>query len=310
VKFLSYRPFHQFRVFAIVLLSIGVYAQAPTPLPTGATLEEFVEKRLTKHPTEDGKKLKLKDVCAIETDLIAERVFREYGSMFAAEDSIGLPPRCIFDSASEVDEFQATLKTKAVSVGGVEIELQKSAADALERAVDEARSLGTRISALDGAIAGKRKYNDTVRIWNSRFFPALDHWVAKGRITRTEANYAASLPISDQIKRVMVWEAAGYYFSTNFSISIFNSVAPPGTSQHLSLVSFDVVESSVPVVRSILNKHGWFQTIRSDEPHFTYLGVPESELPSRGLKPLRQGSRVYWVPNLRQKPTRVSNDHF
>ena len=82
--------------------------------------------------------------------------------------------------------------------------------------------------ALDGPIAGKRIYSDTTRIWNSRFFPALDNWVWKGKITREEANYVATLPMSERIKRVMIWEASGYYFSTNFTISIFNSVANSG----------------------------------------------------------------------------------
>jgi hypothetical protein len=48
-----------------------------------------------------------------------------------------------------------------------------------------------------------------------------------------------------------------------------------------------------------MNKYGWFQTIKSDEPHFTFLGVAESELPKRGLTALRRGSRIYWIPNIK-----------
>ncbi len=263
------------------------------------TINEFVEKRLAKLPSQNSVPLKLNDICEVDSDPIADRVFREYGAVFVASEEVSIPDSCVFPSEAAVEKFQARLETEVINVGGTRIELQKDAARALKAAVEEAQLLGKRITALDGAIAGKRTYSDTLRIWNSRFFRALDHWAAKGKITRVEANYAASLPIKEQIKRVMVWEAVGYYFSTNFSISIFNSVAPPGTSQHLSLLAFDVVESSDPMVRQIMNKHGWFQTIRSDQPHFTYLGIAESELPRRGLTSLKSGTRTYWVPNVK-----------
>jgi hypothetical protein len=33
-------------------------------------------------------------------------------------------------------------------------------------------------------------------------------------------------------------------------------------------------------------------------PHFTYLGVKESELPALGLKPVTIGSQKFWIPNV------------
>ena len=288
------------RLYPLFLFVFTSFAQSQPVQPVApASLNEFVEKRLAALSSHPGTPMRLKDVCDVEGDQIAARVFREYGAVFVGSERVKMPPRCIFPAETDVERFQSELETEVISLNGTQIELQKAAAQSLKAAVAEAVAVGKRISALDGPIAGKRVYSDTTRIWNSRFFPALDNWVWKGKITREEANYVATLPMSERIKRVMIWEASGYYFSTNFSISIFNSVAPPGTSQHLSLIAFDVVESSDPAIRQILNKNGWYQTIRSDEPHFTYIGVPENELPRRGLVPLIRGSRTYWVPNVK-----------
>ena len=94
------------------------------------------------------------------------------------------------------------------------------------------------------------------------------------------------------------WEADNIFFSTDFSRSIFASTAPPGASQHLIMLAFDVAQYNDPEIRRILNDHGWYQTIVSDAPHFTFLGLKESELPLRGLKYVIHGSHSYWVPNM------------
>jgi hypothetical protein len=43
--------------------------------------------------------------------------------------------------------------------------------------------------------------------------------------------------------------------------------------------------------------------VRSDLPHFTYLGVEEHLLPSLGLKMVRSGGRVFWIPDFECPPT-------
>jgi len=75
-------------------------------------------------------------------------------------------------------------------------------------------------------------------------------------------------------------------------------VAPPGTSQHLSMLALDVKEFENAKVREILAAHGWFQTVASDLPHFTYIGAKESELPGLGLKKTTSGGRTFWVPDI------------
>jgi len=58
-----------------------------------------------------------------------------------------------------------------------------------------------------------------------------------------------------------------------------------------------IVDDSA-IVRKILSDHGWFQTVKSDMPHFTYLGVKESELPSLGLRPVNVDGQKFWIPNV------------
>jgi hypothetical protein len=97
---------------------------------------------------------------------------------------------------------------------------------------------------------------------------------------------------------VLELESCGCFFSKDFSKSILQSVAAPGASQHLALLAFDAVEFTDARVRSILAGRGWFRTVRNDLPHFTYLGVAESELPGLGLRPASVDEQVFWVPDL------------
>ena len=291
------------KVLTLAVLFLAAFANFASAFQTdgGPTLIEFIEKRLTKLPKVNGERPAFDNICPIGSDPIAARVFREYGALFAGDSSL-LPPKCIFSGELELESYHRSLETKTAVIQGTPIALQRKAMEKLLEAVDDAEKSGRRISPLDGPIAGKRTFAVTLRIWNSRFFRALDHWVARQKITPRERSEAVASSLRQQISMVVEWESKGYFFSTDFSKSIFLSVAPPGTSQHLSMIAFDVVEADDPVVRAILNKHGWFQTIRTDEPHFTFLGVEEKELPRRGLRPLKRGSFTFWIPKLGTEP--------
>lgn len=220
--------------------------------------------------------------------------------MFAADDSVEVPRTCIFASEEHVTKFQASVEIRSERIGNVEIELQEAAMDALLDAVSEAAEGGLRITPLDGAIAGRRSFADTVRIWNSRFHPALNHWVARGRIKRLDADAALKMSVIEQTTTVLSWESQGLYFSTGRNRPIMSSVAPPGTSQHLSMLAFDIEQSADRRVREILNRNGWYQTVVGDTPHFTFLGVNARKLPERGLRSVEVGGHTYWVPNVDQ----------
>jgi len=90
-------------------------------------------------------------------------------------------------------------------------------------------------------------------------------------------------------------EDQGLWFSRDLTKSIVYSVAPPGTSQHLLMLALDVAQFEDARVREILARHGWFQTVTSDLPHFTYLGVSEDDLPKLGLKKVTNANRDFWI---------------
>jgi hypothetical protein len=100
------------------------------------------------------------------------------------------------------------------------------------------------------------------------------------------------------VPEILELEERGIYFAKDLSKSIIYSVAPPGTSQHLSMLAIDIAEFENPRVREIMAKNGWFQTVVSDLPHFTYLGTDENDLPDLGLKTVVSGDRRFWIPDI------------
>ena len=132
----------------------------------------------------------------------------------------------------------------------------------------------------------------------SRFLPALDHWREAGRLTQSQTEALRSLPIPEQVRAVLELEKEGIFFSKDFSKSVLYSIAAPGTSQHIAMLAFDANEFQDRRVREILAQHGWFQTVLSDLPHFTFLGLAEAELPDRGLKKTEVYEQTFWIPDV------------
>jgi hypothetical protein len=231
-------------------------------------------------------------------DPCSRRLLAEYGAVFVAADSVAVPPVCVFRDEREVSHFQRQAGSRAADFDGVTIELQPAALDALLGARDDARREGLDITPRDGSEAARRDFADTVRLWESRVRPALAYWAGEGRVPPEEAERIGSLAFRDQVARVLELESCGCFFSKDFSKSILQSVAAPGASQHLALLAFDAVEFTDARVRSILAERGWFQTVLSDLPHFTYLGFREEELPGLGLRPASHGEQVFWIPDV------------
>lgn len=262
-----------------------------------------VEKRLGIVPViREGRNstgLRLSEVCNLVGDPVAARVFKEYGAMFVASSAMTLPTRCVFSNDADVSRFQAIANPVTRTVGGVSITLQEPAMTALLAAVEEASRSKLRISPRGGSTGAKRSYKDTVDFWNSRFLPGLSYWTKRRRLTAGEAAEVRRMPINDQVRQVLEWEDRGIFFSKDLRKSILYSVAAPGASQHIFMLALDVEQFANARVRQILAKHGWFQTVKSDAPHFTYLGVSEDELPSLGLKAEIVAGQKYWIPDLR-----------
>jgi hypothetical protein len=232
-----------------------------------------------------------------DADEVGQRVLSDYGAMLVARGGAQPPPTVVFADEAATSRWQSSVKTTRADFGGTSIELQSPAMKALLEARDEAQASKFDITPR-GTDAARRSYTETIKLWQSRVNPGLTHWAKEGRLTKEEAERIRALKPHDQIPEILRLEADGLYFSTDFSKSILYSVAAPGTSQHLSMLAFDVKEHENPSVRSILARHGWFQTVSSDAPHFTFLGVTEDQLPSLGLKKTTNGGRTFWIPDL------------
>jgi hypothetical protein len=230
-------------------------------------------------------------------DKVGQRMLREYGAVFAAAGGAVPPDRLIFRDQQEVKKFQDQVEIGCIDFEGVRIELQVPAAAALNRASSQANAMGLCITPR-GPDSGRRSYEDTVILWKSRVDPALDHWTSLGRLSRDDADRIRSLTPFDQVSVVLSLEDEGIFFAKDLSKSIVYSVAPPGTSQHLSMLAFDVREFNDPAVREILADNYWYQTVISDLPHFTYLGLGTEEMAARGLKKIDLEERVFWLPDL------------
>ncbi len=244
--------------------------------------------------------IKHENFCTAD-DRMTRRVLEEYGAMFVADESVRVPAVCVFASEDEVENFQREAKCAAAPFGDEQIELQPAALEALLAARREAHRLGLDIRPRGGSEAARRNYADTVRLWSSRCHPALDYWCAQGRLTNERASRLRERALREQVEEVLELEEQGIFFSKDFSKSILYSVAAPGASQHLAMLAFDATEFLNLDVRRILARHGWFQTIRNDRPHFTFLGHKESELPAYGLRATTcKDGQTYWIPDLRE----------
>jgi hypothetical protein len=228
---------------------------------------------------------------------VGRRLLAEYGALYVASGGAIPPDRIVFRDQTEVDGFQSRVDVGSICFDAITIELQRPAADKLAEAAEAAAGSGLSITPR-GPDSGRRSYQDTVSLWHSRVEPALDHWLAHGRLDADTVARIRTLPPFEQVPVVLSLEEQGIYFAKDLSKTILYSVAPPGASQHLSMLAFDAAEFNDPQVRQILEDHFWFQTVPSDLPHFTFLGRPESELKDVGLKAVKSSERTFWVPDL------------
>jgi len=231
------------------------------------------------------------------TDDAGRLLLKEYGSLFATGNGAIAPKKVVFKDDADVKAFQASAPQSTETIGGMTVTLQTPAMTALKAAIAEARAAGLSIGPRGGD-SSKRGYQQTVTLWASRVNPGFVYWVGKGRVTQAEASRIKALTPFQQVPEILRLEQDGIFFAKDLSKSIIYSVAPPGTSQHLAMLALDVKENENPRVRQILAKNGWFQTVSSDLPHFTYLGVSESDLPGLGLKQITNSGRTFWVPDI------------
>ncbi len=230
-------------------------------------------------------------------DALYAVVMRNYGATFVARQGLKLPGQALFDKPSQVRAYQKSLPLKQAKMGAYRVVLQKDALDALVEARKEAEQVNLKISPV-GDIASLRTYEDTERIWRKYLEKGLGYWVGRKKMTAAEAAAILASPPRKQLNTVLALEQKGYYLHANRMHSLLNLAAPPGGSQHISGLALDVEEHKNPKVRAILNRHGFFQTVLHDTPHFIYLGRSEKELPELGLTAVTSDGRQFWVPDI------------
>src|SRR5687768_4951604 len=265
-----------------------------TPVADKKTVAPFYEalrKALKKRKTT------VEQICP-GADAVAQRILEEYGAIFLADKKVLAPPVCVFTTEEQVTAFQNAAGFVAETIADAEIELQPAAMKALLKARDDAQEEALDITPRGGAEAARRNYEESMRLWDTRFLPALEYWLAQGRLTSEQVTRLRGLTLHDQVAEVLELEKSGIFFSKDLSKSILYSIAAPGTSQHIALLALDVTEFDNPRVREILAQHGWFQTVLSDLPHFTYLGLKEKDLPKHGLKSVVVDGQTFWIPNV------------
>lgn len=231
------------------------------------------------------------------TDAVGKKMLGEYGALFVAQNGAVAPHKVVFENESDVSAWQENIKTSKLTVGDFEIELQSAAMKALKKAIKSAEENQLTITPR-GADSARRSYPETVGLWASRVNPALLHWLEKGKLTDSHVEKIREKSPFEQVSEVFKLEAEGIFFSKDLSKTIIYSVAPPGTSQHLAMLALDIQEHKDENVRRIMARHQWFQTVISDLPHFTFLGIAENELENHGLKKVHDHGREYWIPDL------------
>ncbi|MEA5553073.1 D-alanyl-D-alanine carboxypeptidase family protein [Anabaena cylindrica UHCC 0172] len=182
-------------------------------------------------------------------------ILRAYGAVFInQEPEIKLPEKVILDDEQETQYFQGNTRVALVE-GTRDCYLQKSAADAFNKA-----RILVNIPLKSGYSGDcTRSFVTNLRFWQKYANSGTLEKVKQGKETK-----------------------------------ILDTVAPPGTSQHLWGLAIDLRVSS-PVQRQALNRNGWFQTVANDIPHWTYLRWSEEDLPKFGLRAKTIRGITYWV---------------
>ena len=184
--------------------------------------------------------------------------------VFLAADDVRVPPVCVFTSDEEVRAFQQAATIHAEVFGSDVIELQPAAMATLLEACADAHTEGLAITPRGGAEAARRGFDDTLRLWESRFLPALDYWCVQQHRLAPEQKNCCPLTPGRRLRRPLKLEG-----KASLQQGFFQERALPCAARSLqeSLdVAFDL-PNFAPRCR-ILARNGWFQTVTERMPHF------------------------------------------
>lgn len=288
-------------VASVLLASCSGGGGAGDPGPAGLTTPTVVPASAPAFERAAAERLAAQGVAWADAcdraDPVQDAVLRAYGAVLVAPVTVTVPPRCRFASAAEASAFQSGLAVRTEELGGSPVRLQAAAMADLLEAADQLRADGRELRPRS-ADAAARTYDQGVALWSDRVGSGLTAWRRAGRLSSDEAARIRGLAPEDQVADVLRLEAEGLWFGTHQEGPILESVAPPGSSQHLGLLAFDVAADTDPAVTAAMAANGWFRTARGDRPHFTYLGWAEGDLADHGLRRDDVDGTTYWVPDL------------
>lgn len=235
------------------------------------------------------------------SSLVENRIIAEYGAVFLnADAAVKMPDRCRFADEAEVAAYNAEINVSKKTIGGKLIELQKAAMDSLLKV---AARTGGAITP-KGSNPARRSFAAVQISWDKTIDAGADYWTknansAGHRLSAEQAETLKSLTGEAQIKTVLELEARGFLFHPEHDRSVTVYTAIPGASQHLLMLALDVEEYADEKARAAFAENGWFQTVYRDRPHFTYLGVKQSDLPALGLETKQFEGRDFWIPKVK-----------
>jgi hypothetical protein len=229
---------------------------------------------------------------SLDSDSLA--ILRTYGAAWASTSQrptvVSVPTEA--DRQLQVDGWA----TSSVTIGDRVLTTQTAAAHALSEARDELKALGVHL--IPGSnTPSARTWATTHNSWRQRLTLGLDYWVQQGTLESDDKARILALPPNLQLKEALKLEDGGMYLNKHHNRPILSSVAAPGSSQHCWMLAVDL-KPHTPKVVEVMASHGWFRTVWADRPHFTWLGVPEDQLPALGLKLRMYGEDAMWVPDL------------
>ncbi|MEQ1765711.1 MAG: hypothetical protein ABL984_21465, partial [Pyrinomonadaceae bacterium] len=132
-------------IFVFLLAGLPLFFSLSSPAQ--ALFIQNAAQRAGKKPDQFAKA-----ICDHTNDVVAARVFREYGAVFVVNERATAPTKCVFDSGTAVERFQSGLILSTAKIGSTEITLQAEAMRALLDTIEEASAARLRITPLDGKI--------------------------------------------------------------------------------------------------------------------------------------------------------------
>ena len=80
-------------------------------------------------------------------DAVGSRLFKDYGAVFVARGGVVPPPKIVFENGASCADWQNRIEVRRENFGGISVELQPAAMEALIRAREELQARNLTVTA-------------------------------------------------------------------------------------------------------------------------------------------------------------------